>query len=112
MTAEEKARELYPYEIKGSFYWAQQILKQEGFIDGANWQASQHEWVKCSDRLPTEEDAVDGRFELAMWSGEESSWQVYFCKFRELPLLMEEDEHGLYWRTPLPNNFPPPKTEI
>jgi hypothetical protein len=47
-----------------------------------------------------------------MWSGEESSWQVYFCKFRELPLLMEEDEHGLYWRTPLPNNFPPPKTEI
>jgi hypothetical protein len=25
---------------------------------------------------------------------------------------MEEDEHGLYWRTPLANSFPePPKTK-
>jgi hypothetical protein len=117
MTAEEKAIELYhkPYPDKSDDYIPNMFAMQsrKDFISGANWQASQHEWVKCSDRLPTEADAVDGRFELAMWSSEESTWEVYFCKLKELPLLISEDEHGLYWRTPLPNNFPePPKTEI
>jgi hypothetical protein len=80
MTAEEKAAELYPYEIKGSFYWAQQILKQEGFISGANWQAYQHQWVV---------EALENLVQLKRWKDKhgkdehyvrnvDSAWQKAF----------------------------------
>jgi hypothetical protein len=45
--AEEKAAELYPYAATGTIHWAQQVLKQEGFIDGANWQASKNRDMKA-----------------------------------------------------------------
>ena len=51
MTAKEKAAELYPYTSTGTMRWAQQVLKQEGFLSGANWQASQHEWVSMKTAL-------------------------------------------------------------
>ena len=47
MTAEEKAAELYPHATDRCI--DTQVCnanKRSGFVQGANWQASQHEWVK------------------------------------------------------------------
>jgi hypothetical protein len=110
MTAEEKAAELYPYAATGTIHWAQQVLKQEGFLSGANWKESQHEWVSVKDRLPNEADAIS-RFGkdfvqvIAEFKGIRyvESWIWQNVKNSDIE----------YWRTPLPNNFPsPPKTEI
>ncbi len=108
MTAEEKAAELYPYAATGTIHWAQQVLKQEGFIDGLNWQASQYEWVSVKDRLPTEADANDaGEIEVILIGGVLDNCMLdYFLRVKSLQLNTE------YFRKPLDNNFPPPKTEI
>jgi hypothetical protein len=114
MTAEEKAAELYPYAATGTIHWAQQVLKQQGFISGANWQASQHEWVKCSERLPTEADAVDGEIEIIHYllNGSWKKLLVFYERVSEFQYYVSPIAN-LHWRTPLANNFPePPKTEI
>jgi hypothetical protein len=107
MTAEEKAAELYPYAATGTIHWAQQILKQQGFLSGANWKESQHEWVACEERLPTQKDTVDGLVEVIRYKDRTGKWLHYQISV-ECENLFEYD----YWRTPFPNNFPPPKTEI
>jgi len=82
----------------------------EGFEKGANWQSSQHEWVKCSDRRPTEADAVDGEIEFLWW--DELGQHYEFIKLKLIFFIRSAQIPVDYWRTPLANNFPPPKTEI
>ncbi len=110
MTAEEKAAELYPHDDNADIHT--QIYnsnKREGFVEGANWQASKHEWVSVKDRLPTEADAVDGIVEALEFYV--MNWNKYRLDIKSVD---KAKKLGLlYWRTPLPNNFPPPpKTEI
>jgi hypothetical protein len=80
MTAEEKAAELYPYAATGTIHWAQQVCRQEGFLSGANWQASQHEWVM---------EALENLVQLKRWKDKhgkdehyvknvDSAWQKAF----------------------------------
>jgi hypothetical protein len=77
-----------------------------GFHAGANWQASQHEWVSVKDRLPTEADAVGRDLEISY--KKDGKWRLFRCTYNSVNRLNYD-----YWRTPLPNNFPePPKTEI
>jgi hypothetical protein len=107
--AEEKAAELYPYAATGTIHWAQQVLKQEGFIDGANWKASQHEWVACSERLPKFSDGdADGLVDVARWSTFEKRWVR--CAAMHWTAL---DKYPDFIWCKRNTNFPePPKTEI
>jgi hypothetical protein len=83
-----------------------------GFLAGAQWERSRHEWVKCSDRLPTEADGIksteDGEpnvVDYMWWSRWSARW---FIEKKDIQLVKSPEA---YWRTPLPNNFPePPKT--
>jgi hypothetical protein len=116
MRAEEKAKEYLlgsgamtycEIESEGLINEA----REEAFIAGANWQASQHEWVKTSDRLPTEADAVDGMVEFLWWN--EVGQHYEFIKLKVIFFIRSVQIPVDYWRTPLSNNFPePPKTEI
>jgi len=92
MTAEEKAAELYPHDDNADIHT--QIYnanKREGFVEGANWQASQHEWVSVKDRLPTETDADDvGEIEVILIGGFLDNCMLdYFLRVKSLQLNTE-----------------------
>jgi hypothetical protein len=107
--AEEKAAELYPYAATGTIHWAQQVCRQEGFLSGANWKASQHEWVKCSERFPTYEDGdIECLVDVARWSSYEKRW-VRVAAMHWANLQMYPD---FIWCRRNTNYPEPPKTEI
>jgi hypothetical protein len=54
MKAEEKAAELWP-DVNAYGY---AFNRRNAFVKGANWQASQHEWVACSERKPLYKDEL------------------------------------------------------
>jgi hypothetical protein len=123
MTAEEKAAELYPYWDglqnaslpKGPYNkWID--VKRQDFIAGYNYKASQHEWVKCSDRLPTEADAVYGMVEICYKQYlANGRWAKYLYDYKIVGVHLSDPSFfkDIHWRTPLRDNFPqPPKTEI
>jgi hypothetical protein len=113
MTAEEKAKELYhkPYPEKSDDYVPNMFAMQsrKDFIAGANWQASQHEWVKCSERLPKFSDGdADDLVDVARWSSYEKRW-VRCAAMHWANLQMYPD---FIWCKRNVNFPEPPKTEI
>jgi hypothetical protein len=112
MRAEEKARELYhkPYPEKSDDYVPNMFAMQsrKDFIAGANWQASQHEWVKCSERLPTETDADEnGNIEVLTWKERYNKYCHYEIKWDVPP----HRQTFQYFRKPLSKDFPEPPAE-
>ena len=111
--AEEKAEELYKttYNRKGypMFSSSYKRARIDSFISGANWQASQHEWVKCSERLPKFSDGdADGLVDVARWSSYEKRW-VRCAAMHWANLQMYPD---FIWCKRNVNFPEPPKTEI
>jgi hypothetical protein len=116
MTAEEKAKELYPFSsgaINASDVQVDRLLNEaviEGFLAGYNYYASQHEWVKVSE--PPREDQV-----LLATNGT----YVFNCRYfqgkyyRHVDNIISGDVIRSYYYTdiiawmPLPS---PPKTEV
>jgi hypothetical protein len=113
MNVEQSAAHKYPKE------WAMDgkplnnhrtvNVQRNAFISCANWQASQHEWVKVSDRLPKFSDGdADGLVDVARWSSYEKRW-VRCAAMHWANLEMCPDFIWCKRNT----NFPePPKTEI
>ena len=81
----------------------------EIFNAGANWKASQHEWVACSERLPKFSDGdADGLVDVARWSTFEKRWVR--CAAMHWTAL---DKYPDFIWCKRNTNFPePPRTEI
>lgn len=100
--AQQEAERRYPFMI-GDMADTKAPLKQNSFIAGAEWQASQDGWISVEERLPTENDAIDG-YVQAWRSYGQNGWPTNNCHVK-WNFVCSHKEKFTHWM-PLPN---PPK---
>jgi hypothetical protein len=112
MTVEQKAAN---YANHTTFVnVAEKQIVEISFISGANWQASQHEWVSVKDRLP-EKDGISSIYCLVY----ETRYGQRVLPYNEYHECWDQEDGDDFYSTavggkithwmPLPE---PPKTEI